>query len=351
MYSIDEKYDVEFLYDCKPDRTKENTWRLHRLITLRLAQAYKRNNSVKYKRIVECASLLEFRRYADDSLKLKYANFCQTRLCPTCNWRRSKKIFAQVSHIMGEIENNYTFIFLTLTCRNVEGHELSNQIDNIVLAYKKLCKYKRFQKAVRGWVRCFEVTHNWKSREYHPHYHVILAVDKNYFKSDLYIQQNDWCLLWQSCMGVDYKPIVDVRIFTDSEKGKGKKIAEVAKYTIKSSNIMANLQGVKSFNADVQNKVRHFTDSITDEIVYTLDSALAGRRLMGYGGIFKQKHKELNLKDDDLIHISGDDSLNIMQYDVERYYWDIRHKDYVKTDFFERGGADNEEVESDNADD
>ena len=44
----------------------------------------------------------------------------------------------------------------------------------------------------------------------------------------------------------------------------------------------------------------------TDEL---LDAALENRRLIGYSGIFKKKHKELNLDEDvdtDLVHTEVD---------------------------------------------
>lgn len=329
------------LHDLKKDGGKEVLWRVKRLITLRLAQAYKRIGSKKYKKILDCGGYLEFKRFSDNSMKLKTAYFCKIRLCPMCNWRRSKMIFANVSKIMGNISENYSFIFLTLTCKNVENINLKRQIDNLFSAYKKLSQLKRFEKAVRGYVRCFEITHNWKTHEYHPHFHCILAVDKSYFTTDLYICQDDWCLMWQSCLTVDYKPIVDVRVFTESEKGKGKEVAEVAKYTIKSSNIMANLKEINIYSKNIQDEVRSLTDSLTDEIVLTLDSALANRRLMGYGGVFKQKHKELNLKDidDDLVHTEVDSKQNILNYEIECYRWDIKLKNYVR---YKKGGSDDE---------
>ena len=335
MNTIDVSDMVEILYDLKTNSAKETAWRAHRLVTLRLAQAYKRIQSGKYQKVTNCAGYLEFRRYADGSLRLHTANFCQTRLCPTCNWRRSKKIFAQVRRIMNSIENDYAFVFLTLTCKNVNGNELSAQIDSMVSAFKLLCLRKRFKAAVRGWVRCFEITYNWKTREYHPHYHCVLAVDKDYFTSDLYITQNEWCLLWQSCLSVDYKPIVDIRTFTESEKGKGKEVAEVAKYTIKASNIMANLQRISEYSQDIQAEVRRITDAITDEVVLALDSALANRRLIGYGGVFKEKHKELNLDeniDADLIHTDTDGDIHndVSDYKIERYGWSIEHRNYVR---------------------
>jgi plasmid rolling circle replication initiator protein Rep len=231
---------------------------------------------------------------------------------------------------MDDIRDDYEFIFLTLTVKNVEGKDLENQINRLVEAYKTLCKRKQFKNAVRGWAKFFEITHNWKTREYHPHYHCVLAVDKSYFTSELYISQDDFCKLWQSCLNVVYKPIVDIRVFNESEKGKGKEVAEVAKYTIKSSNIMANLQNISEYSQEIQDEIKNFTDKITDDIVLTLDAALENRKLIGFGGIFKQKHKELNLTDDDLIHtqISGEQSS--LEYQIECYRWDISHRDYVK---------------------
>jgi plasmid rolling circle replication initiator protein Rep len=107
---------------------------------------------------------------------------------------------------------------------------------------------------------------------------------------------------------------------------------------------MANLQGVSEYSKSIQDEVRRLTDNITDEIVLTLDSALANRRLIGYGGIFKEKHRELNLNDDDLIHTGIDKNQNILNYEIECYRWDIGYKNYVRTNYNEKGGADDEEV-------
>ena len=54
---------AEILYDVKPNSGKEVAWKQRRLITLRLAQAYKRIESNKFHRIINCAGYMEFRRY------------------------------------------------------------------------------------------------------------------------------------------------------------------------------------------------------------------------------------------------------------------------------------------------
>lgn len=48
-------------------------------------------------RVAQCGSEIEFGILQDGSKKLVKANFCRDRLCPMCNWRRSLKLYSQVS--------------------------------------------------------------------------------------------------------------------------------------------------------------------------------------------------------------------------------------------------------------
>ena len=160
----------------------------------------------------------------------------------------------------------------------------------------------------------------------------MLVVDKSYFTSGAYITQDEFCTLWQSCLNVDYRPIVDIRVLKEPEKGKGKEVAEVAKYTIKSTNILADLRGISDYSQDIIDEAKRMSDVITDEIVFTLDEVLAYRRLIGYGGIFKTKHKELNLDDadnGDLINAGDSAESKGENFQIERYRWDIGFRNYV----------------------
>ena len=322
----------ELLHDVKEDGAKPIDWQRRKQVSLRLAYAYKRIGSPKAGRMFECGGYLEFKRfYADDSMRLHTGGFCQVRLCPLCAWRRSRKMFAQVSKIMGEMVD-YEYVFLTLTCENISGPELNSQIDLMYKAFKLLCLRKRFKGAVHGWIRCFEITFNWAMRTFHPHFHCVLAVKEDYFTSELYMEQDEWCQLWQSCMDVDYKPIVDVRKLKESEKGAGKEVAEVAKYSVKPSSVMVDMRGVQGFSQEIQESARKLADSITDEVVATLDSALHNRRLNGFGGIFKTMHKELNLSTDDtdLIHAGDSEDPKDDDYTIEKYCWNIEHKNFFR---------------------
>lgn len=316
------------------DKGKVVDWQTKKLNTLDLAESYKRlGYENKYYRVRDCGTFLEFRRYQDQSLKLNQANFCKVRLCPMCSWRRSLKIYGQVSKVMDEVSlnNDYDFIFLTLTCRNVLGEDLSSTIDILFNAFKKMTKRKRFKQSIKGYFRALEVTHNldYTSNSfdtYHPHFHIILVVNKSYFDDKrYYISQNEWTEIWKSCLKVDYTPIVDVRRFKDTKgQGVSKSIAEVAKYTVKDKDFIVR--------DDVTMEI---VETMTDDAVLILDKALAYRRLTSFGGILKDIHKELNLddpEDGDLINTDNEEIREDLDYIIERYHWNIGYKQYLKVD-------------------
>ncbi len=297
---------------------KDNNWKERKENSLELAYSYKRLGFHKYKRVYDCSTFLEFALTVDKTLKLVNANFCKVRLCPMCAWRRSLKIFAQVSRIMDSVDENYNYryIFLTLTVRNCAPEELKNTLNLMTQAFNRMNQRKAFKKAVKGYFRSLEVTYNRKDNTYHPHFHIILAVNKSYFTDPrLYISQEQWTNLWQDCLGVDYTPIVDVR----RVEGRSKAVAETAKYTVKAEDYL------------IRDNTGQIREDITDQIVLTLDTALHRRRLISFGFLFKEIHKKLNLDD----AIDGDlvDTDISLREDLTeiiiRYQWNIGLKNYV----------------------
>lgn len=311
-----------FLEDVKNEKVRP--WREHKMSTVQLAESYKRLGYKKSYRVADCGSFLEFKRI-ESELKLHKANFCKVRLCPMCSWRRSKKIFGQVSKVMDKAleENDYRFLFLTLTCANVSGEDLANQLDELFKAFNLLTKRKSVKLAVKGWFRALEVTHNLVNDTYHPHFHVILAVNKSYFTdSKQYLKQEQWTQLWKDSLKIDYTPIVDVRAFkTDSKTSVAKSVAETAKYTVKSNDFI-----IRDANGDID-------EEMTDSAVYVLENALANRRLVAFGGRFKEIHKLLSLddaEDGDLINTDNDELRADVEYVLERYHWHVGYSNYVR---------------------
>lgn len=236
-------------------------------------------------------------------MKLHDARFCRVRLCPICQWRRSLKTFAQMSQVLDVASaDGYQFIFLTLTVRNCDGSELSDELTHLLLSFNRLMKYKDVLKAVKGYYRGCEVTHNTLTDEYHPHIHAILAVRSGYFSGKTYLSQARWSELWRRALQVDYDPIVDVR----KCKGGSKAIAEACKYAVKPSDVIS------------------FDDwDMTVETLRTLDKALESRRFIGLGGVLKDIHKQLHLddmEDGDLVHVEGQETEQPTEEEVV-FFW------------------------------
>ncbi|TCU64433.1 plasmid rolling circle replication initiator protein Rep [Tissierella praeacuta] len=326
-HSIDNK-KKKVLKDVKSNG-KERPWREKKLKTLDLAEIYDLLGlDNKAFRVKYCSCQLSFK--VDNETgekKLNSMMSCQVRLCPMCNWRRSLKIYSQVSKVMNKAleDKEYRFLFLTLTCENVGGGDLSKTIDNLFHAFKKLSERKTFKQSVKGWFRALEVTHNLDKQSnsyntYHPHFHIILMVSKSYFTDkDYYISQEKWTSLWKSCMKVEYTPIVHITAFkTGTKKQTAKSIAETAKYTVKDEEYLIS-----------KNK------ELSKETVYILDGALANRRLVAFGGELKKIHKELNLDDaidGNLVNIDNEDEKlrEDIKYHIEVYNWNMGYKQYLK---------------------
>lgn len=352
-YIGEESENQEIFLEDKSQSGRERPWNFKKEYNMYLAQSYERLGwDKKSKRVADCGDLLEFKRYDGDVLKLYRANFCKDRLCPMCAWRRSLKIFSQVSAIMNAMVEryDYRFIFLTLTCRNVEGHELESTIKHLMTSFKRLSNRPQFKLAVKGFFRALEVTHdieplitkqmyrrkgmakyykklglkvgdvNPNFDKFHPHYHVILAVNPTYFDdSKQYMSKNLMIDMWKQSLGVDYDPTVNMKVFkTASVAQTTKSVAEASKYTAKETEFILEDDIV-----------------MTDDTVEVLAKALAHKRLTAFGGVFKQLHAELNLcdaeEDDDLVNISedGEEIANEqLAQMVEIYFWNIGYRQY-----------------------
>ena len=296
-----------------------------------LGQSYSRlGQDKKSERVLNCGSFLEFAHSisADGTIsekgKLYNANFCRDRLCPLCSWRKSYKIFAQVSQIMNIIGDKYKFLFLTLTVPNCEPSELSTTLSAMVKGFARLIRFKPFKTSVLGYFRALEITRNKNNGSYHPHFHCVLAVPLNY-SGKYYIKHSEWLDMWRKAMRDNSITQVDIRLVrpkkidsvgVDSSEllhsissvPLGSAVAEVTKYSVKDSDYIIP-----------------DNEELTDKIVLELSEALYHRRLTAFGGVFDDAFKQLQLQDiesdnADLIHINDtiDDSLALL---IVRYGW------------------------------
>lgn len=304
-------------------------WKSKKLDNIKLSQSYKRLGYInQYLLVKDCATFLEFKKYHDNTLRLNRANFCKNRLCSICSWRRSLKVFSQVSKIMNEINQNSDkeYLFVTFTMKNCSGENLSNSINDILKAYNKFLRLKSINKINLGSFRALEITHNTNKysksyNTYHPHLHCVFCVNKNYFSNN-YIKTKEFVHMWKNCLSINYEPICYINKINRSNSNINKAISEIAKYTVKSSDVI---------NVDKK---------LTDEAVYYLHNALKYRRLIAFNGMFKDLHKKLNLSDnldDNLINVEEEniDIRNDINYVLVRYCWNIGYNNYTKVEEIE----------------
>lgn len=311
---------VELPEMCTEYTELEQKFAPKHISSIHLSESYRRiGYESKADRVFECGTFLEFAHSleADGTVsekgKLYNANFCKDRLCPMCAWRRSYKIFSQVSRIMVCIGPKYKFLMLTLTVPNCAPERLSETLERLFRAWSSLIRQKAFRGAVRGFFRALEITYNKQTNTYHPHFHAVLAVPLEYSPcEDFYISHDKWLDMWRKAYGDKNIVSVDIRVAKSKCKEADKcvdalssAVAEIAKYSVKSSDYL--------FQGD---------DDLTDSIVGCLSVALHGRRLAHFGGVFADIAKQLKLDvdNDDLIRLDDtiDPSLAVM---IVRYGW------------------------------
>ena len=263
-------------------------------------------------RTEECGTYLGFAE-TGEGVKLVQANFCDGRLCPTCLWRRSLRIYGTTSNIMDHLDQTrgeeIKYLFLTLTVRNVPGDKLGSTIDTMAEAYHRLTSNKAWMRRVKGAMRTLEITCNHETGEYHPHYHLILVVDRSYAtKADkTYWKQEDWQRAWQQAARLDYTPQVSI----SAVKGRRKGIAEVSKYCAKDADVILPNQPEE-----------------TDRIVQDLTSALHKRRLISYTGLMRRARLELGIKDPETAPLVDDIRGDIASA-IIHYHWSAGLGRYV----------------------
>ena len=254
--------------------------------------------------VQDCNTFLSF--VADKTLekqKLYKANSCKNRFCPVCAWRKARKDALGLSLMMQYIkqQEKKEFIFLTLTTPNVMSDELENEIKRYNNSFRKLIKRKKVGSVIKGYVRKLEITYNKKRDDYNPHFHVLIAVNKSYFKdTKSYISQKEWLNLWGDVTGMPEITQVQVQKI---RQNNNKELYEMAKYSGKDSDYLINQ---KVFDAYYR--------------------SLKGKQVLVYSGLFKEARKLL--KNGDLDYLK---EIDPTEYIYQIFYiW--KQKEYLASE-------------------
>ena len=215
--------------------------------------------------IKECNTFMMM--VADETLEKKKqhkGNTCKNRFCPICAWKKSRKDALALSVMMAYLkqEEKKEFIFLTLTAPNVKADKLNDEIKHYNQSFQRLMQRKEVKQVVKGYARKLEITYNEERDDYHPHFHVLIAVNKSYFtQTTQYINRDRWLELWKQVTKNPLITQVDVRKVRSLKENR---IYEIAKYSAKDSDYLIN-----------------------QEVFEVFYKALKGKRLIVFSGLFK----------------------------------------------------------------
>lgn len=231
-----------------------------------------------------------------------------------CQWRRSLRLAVQADKIYDRLTSDgYKHVFVTLTVRNCNGSDLSEQVDAMYEALTRMTRQTSYKRAVAGAYVALEVTYNKASDTYHPHFHCIWTVSGDYFRKDNpdYINKDKLIQMWRKAARLDYAPSVDIEAVKQKEgQTLTSACVEACKYPVKSAEI--------SFSSTLQ----------------VIDYALRGRRLIRWTGVAADVRRQLRLEDvesGDLVHT--DDVAPELNEQTIRIAYAWRYGFYIPIDY------------------
>ena len=266
--------------------------------------------------IRECNTFLSF--VADKTLekqKLHKSNLCKNRFCPVCAWRKARKDALGLSLMMQYIKQkeDKQFIFLTLTTPNVTVEHLESEIKNYNKAFKKMIERKKVKSIIKGYVRKLEITYNQKRDDYNPHFHVLIAVNKSYFKdTKAYISQKEWLEMWRDVTG--NSEITQVHI-QKVKQNNNKELYEMAKYSGKDNDYLINQKVFDAFY-----------------------KSLKGKQVLVYSGLFKDARKKL--KNGELDYLKEVDPTEY----IYQIFYTWNKKEYLASEIFDLTESEKQEI-------
>lgn len=219
----------------------------------------------KAKRIKNCASYLDF--YADTTenyKKLAHGFFCHDRFCPVCSNLKMRRDSYELLTCINVLKKDFKFQFLmiTLTVKNVSSDQLKDEIKKIKKSFKKFRELQAFKKISRGYVCKLEVTYNKDVDSYHPHLHLIVAVNSSYFTSRDYLSREKILTMWRNSYQDQSITQVDIRKINTATI---KDILEITSYAAKNSDLFFSYDVFKTFYNSLRSvQILSFNGSFRD---------------------------------------------------------------------------------------
>lgn len=238
------------------------------------------------KRMKECSRFITMSVCPDCGRSVaSSATLCRDRVCPTCAWRLSAKQSVEMLQTLAYVTDvcDYDALFLTLTVQNCDADQLAPTLDMMSKAWHRMLMKRKNKELIKGTARSVEITYNKKTKQFHPHFHIIMLTEKgsgNLGQLNFYFNVE-----WKSACNILYTPITDLRridnnsvlSYDGNEAERYKKaILETFKYTIKDDSLAEMPLSI----------FRFYIDGIKD------------KRLVSYTGVIKEARAEMQFTDE-----------------------------------------------------
>lgn len=216
---------------------------------------------------------------------------CGLRTCPICAKITANRNERRITKTLQEAEAKkvsrdgagYKLLGVTYTVPNCTGDKLRAELQNIGRAMRSILRNKNQVTAItKGYVYSLEVTRNHKTGLYHPHVHIVLAVNARYGKGKEYLTKAEWAEIWakyshrETAESAQYVRVV-------------KNIHQAVKYVTKMTH--DNLTGEDTESEDAAAAADNATwtgDREYDaDTLYWIETACKGLQLTGTGGVLK----------------------------------------------------------------
>lgn len=255
-------------------------------------EAHRRANCMRY-----TLSAWKGKGTEDERRRVISASYCNKRTCPYCakrianaNERRVSKTLEKANEAkMSRDKVGYKLLSITLTVPNCTGPELREELKNELRALRSMMRNKNALSAiVKGYVYGGEMTRNDETGLFHPHIHLIAAVNSTYGKGKDYLSRKALTELWKAYVHRDVSE-------AGQYIGLAKNPHQALKYTVKMS-----WEGWDGANAEQQDAAAENTEKPTwtgdpewdAETMYWIETASRGLSLTGSGGVLRTKLTE-----------------------------------------------------------
>ncbi|WP_019423455.1 protein rep [Paenibacillus sp. OSY-SE] len=178
------------------------------------------------------------------------------------SWKRSLQL-AYFNHYMitkVNKEKQVNWLIVELGLDNVTEEHINQELNNMLIGFNRLFKYKSIKEATLGYFRMLDIVKSGDS--YYPRIHILLPTIKSYFQGRYYIKYDNWASLWSKALDIENNLFVKVKAV--NSKGDDRAI------------IMKMKKGLSLFDEAAESKLSA-----------EKNTHIASRRLIGYSRLLK----------------------------------------------------------------